>query len=108
MHSNTGPLFDQDRSEVFQKSVGTLYNDGYSVVTGNPGTPTEGWDGDTVFPIYSNSKVIAAIVFITSVVETGRSFLDKPISNTFPEYKGVKVGKITTRMCFKHRTGLKI
>mmetsp|Transcript_5998 Transcript_5998/g.6889 ORF Transcript_5998/g.6889 Transcript_5998/m.6889 type:complete len:550 (-) Transcript_5998:181-1830(-) len=100
-------VFDHDGNQVFQKSVGTLYNDGYSTIMGNPGTPTEGWDGDTVFPLYSNSKVMAAIVFITSVVETGLGFLDEPLSNTFPEYKDTRVGKITPRMCLSHRTGLK-
>jgi len=102
----TATLFNDKSEQVYQNSVGTNYipfKIPYSSDT------VDGWTGDTSFTLFSNTKVISAIIFLASVVDTGLGLLDEPIYKSFPEYLNEKdeVGKITPRMILSHRSGLK-
>lgn len=106
----TATLFDENSEKVFQETISTMYTPfvegGYSQGSGY-GPMEEGWTGDTTYTPYSNTKGVASATYLASVVDQGLGYLDEPISATFSDLKGSKVGKMTPRQIMSHTSGLK-
>jgi len=102
----TATLFDANAEQVLQKSYGTNYYGMGSYM--NHSNEEIGWTGDTVFSLYSNSKMVTAFTYLASVVETGLGYLDEPIYLSFPDIltKDDLVGRATPRMILSHTSGL--
>jgi len=102
----TATLFDQNSEQVFQKTVGTNYKPPSEFL--QQGDKQDGWTGDTTMTLWSNSKIVAAVVYLASIVDTGLGFLDEPIYLTFPEYLSIDdtIGRATPRMILSHSSGI--
>lgn len=102
----TATLYDNNGEQVYQGTHGSKYSpmrEEYMMY----GPFQDGWDGDTVFPVYSNTKIASATTFIASVVDTNLGYLDEPLRVTFTELEESTVGQITPRMILSHTSGLK-
>lgn len=98
---------DEQATQVFQTTVGSNYHD--LAAKGNSSTPwISGWTGDTVFALYSNSKIFAAALFMAAVVDTGLGYLDEPMHVIFDDHLTPvnRTGRITPRMILSHRSGI--
>lgn len=62
-------------------------------------------DGDTLFPIFSVSKGIAATV-VHQIVERGLVSYDRPIAEVWPEFAAHGKAAITLRQALNHSAGL--
>jgi len=100
----TATVFNNASEQVYQRTVGTKFN----ILEGD--SPfVDGWTGNTTFALYSNSKIFATVLYLASIVDAGKGYLDEPVYETFPEYLTPedRVGKITPRMILSHRSGIK-
>lgn len=69
------------------------------VSTGTPVTP------DTLFPVFSTSKVVTATI-VHRLVELGVLAYDEPLARSWPAFAAHGKGGITVRHALSHRTGL--
>lgn len=104
----TATVYDATATQILQTTVGSNYHD--LAARANESVPwVSGWTGDTVFALYSNSKIFAATLYMAAVVDTGLGYLDEPLFVAFDEYLSPsnKTGRITPRMILSHQTGIK-
>ncbi|AGZ42598.1 EstA family serine hydrolase [Actinoplanes friuliensis] len=87
--------FDEDGAAV------TVYAGGRKVVELWRG---EGWQQDTVVPVFSCAKAIVSIC-VHLLAQQGRLDLDAPVSDVWPEFGKPR---ITPRMVLGHRAGLPV
>jgi len=63
------------------------------------------WERDTIVPVFSVSKGVAAIC-VLQLVAQGKLDLDAPISRYWPEFAHAGKSKITVRETLAHRAGV--
>lgn len=63
------------------------------------------WDRDTLVPVYSTTKGIAALV-IARLVDQGALFYDAPVADVWPEFAANGKEKITLAEMLSHQAGL--
>jgi CubicO group peptidase (beta-lactamase class C family) len=63
------------------------------------------WDRDTLTPVYSTTKGIAALV-VARLVDQGALFYDAPVADVWPEFAANGKDKITLAEALSHQAGL--
>ena len=66
---------------------------------------TVDWAEDTIVPVYSTGKAVAALV-IAKLVDQGLIDYDAPVADYWPEFAGGGKGKVTVAQALSHQAGL--
>jgi CubicO group peptidase (beta-lactamase class C family) len=85
-----------------------VYRNGEPVVDAWSGMMASGGaavDGDTLFPVFSTTKGIAATI-IHLLVERGQIDYDTPVAEVWPEFATGGKEHVTLRHCLTHTSGL--
>ena len=63
------------------------------------------WDADTLTPVYSTTKAIAALV-LAQLVDQGKLDYDAPVASVWPEFGANGKAEITVAQALSHQAGL--
>ncbi len=86
-----------------------VYKDGECIVDLIGGTKDrrgeQAWDSDTLVPVFSTTKAVAALV-IAWLVEQGRLDYDQTVSSLWPEFAAHGKATLTVAQVMSHQSGL--